>query len=81
MRSLHLVKGRYAVARSKLGDILTNGMNDTGNVVALIDGIGVDLSSLKGRLAVYLLTRKLQKCCHAFQSFGLHPETTTLVTT
>lgn len=46
MRGLHLMEGGDAIARPKLGHILAYRVHDAGNVIALVDGVGIDLGAL-----------------------------------
>lgn len=46
MRGLHLMEGGDAITRPKLSHILAYRVHDAGNVIALIDGVGVDLGAL-----------------------------------
>jgi hypothetical protein len=52
----HLVESRDAVSRLKLGHILTNGFDDTCNVVALIARFVKPLWELPAVFSVSLLT-------------------------
>lgn len=70
------MEGGDAVARFEFGDVGTDGVDDAGDIVALVDGGfvgGEDFGAFPGRGLVGLVWRGRGRVGSRYQSLGLLP--------